>query len=131
MAQRSPVHVEHRENRWAVVREGHKRATSVHSTQAEAAKVGRDIARREATEFFLHAQDGRVREHRYYGEGSRSADKGVVDQAAEAVGAVTGEVSAAVQALGTSGGTTQVAKSEAGPGVDEPGISTSADSKLH
>ena len=68
MARRSPVHVEPREKGWAVVREGNDRATSVHSTQAEAAKEGRDIARRNETEFFLHAQDGRIREHRNYGE---------------------------------------------------------------
>ncbi len=110
MAQRSPVHVEPRENGWAVVREGHKRASSIHPTQAEAAKEGRDIARREAIEFFLHAQDGRVREHRDYGEGPSPADKGVVDRAAETV---TGEVSAAVQALGA-------AESEVTPEVEEP-----------
>ncbi len=122
MAQRFPVHVEHRENGWAVVREGHKRASSVHPTQAEAAKEGRDIARREATEFFLHAQDGRVREHRDYGEGSRPADRGVVDQAAETV---TGKASAAVQALGAVTGSTGAAESEADPRVNEPGSTTS------
>jgi hypothetical protein len=125
MTQKSPVHVEPRENGWAVVREGHKRASSVHPTQSEAAKEGRDIARQEATEFFLHARGGRVREHRDYGEGSHPADKGVVDQA---VGTVTGEVSAAVQALGAVGGATRAAESEAGPGVDEPEIPTSAGS---
>jgi uncharacterized protein (TIGR02271 family) len=125
MAQKSPVHIEVRENGWAVVREGQKRASSVHPTQSEAAKEGRDIARREATEFFLHAQDGRVREHRDYGEGSRPADKGVVGQT---VGAVTGEVSAAVQAMGAVGGATRAAESEAGPGVDESGGATSVGS---
>ena len=125
MAQRSAVHVEPRENGWAVVRGGHKRASSVHATQAEAAKEGRDIARREATEFFLHAQDGRVREHRDYGEGPHPADKGGVDQAS---GTVTGEVSAAVQAVGALGGATRAAGSETGQGVGEPGIPTSAGS---
>ncbi len=91
MAQKPPVHAEPRENGWVVVRQGHKRATSVYSTQSEAAMEGRDIVRREATEFFLHAQDGRVREHRDYGEGSPPASKGVVDRAAETVGAVTGK----------------------------------------
>jgi pyruvate/2-oxoglutarate dehydrogenase complex dihydrolipoamide acyltransferase (E2) component len=75
MAKRSPVHVEPREKGWAVVREGNERATSVHSTQAEAAKEGRDIARRNETEFFLHAQDGKIREHRNYGE-VEAAEKG-------------------------------------------------------
>ena len=128
MTQRTPVHVESRENGWAVVHEGHKRARSVHATQAEAAKEGRDIARREATEFFLHAQDGRVREHRDYAESSRPADKGVVDQAARTVGAVTREVSTAVQALGAVGGAKRAAREEAGPGVYEPGGEASAGS---
>jgi pyruvate/2-oxoglutarate dehydrogenase complex dihydrolipoamide acyltransferase (E2) component len=75
MAKRSPVHVEPRQKGWAVVREGNERATSVHPTQAEAAKEGRDIARRDGTEFFLHAQDGRIREHNSYGEGG-AAEKG-------------------------------------------------------
>jgi pyruvate/2-oxoglutarate dehydrogenase complex dihydrolipoamide acyltransferase (E2) component len=69
------VHVEPRQKGWAVVREGNERATSVYPTQAEAAKEGRDIARRDVTEFFLHAQDGRIREHNSYGEGG-AAEKG-------------------------------------------------------
>ena len=68
MAQKPPVHVELREEGWAVVREGEKRATSAHPTQSQAAEEGRDLARREQAEFFLHAQDGHVREHRSYGE---------------------------------------------------------------
>jgi pyruvate/2-oxoglutarate dehydrogenase complex dihydrolipoamide acyltransferase (E2) component len=75
MAKRSPMHVEPRQKGWAVVREGNERATSVHPTQAEAAKEGRDIARRDETEFFLHAQDGRIREHNSYREGG-AAEKG-------------------------------------------------------
>src|SRR3712207_1617978 len=68
MANKPPVHVEPRESGWAVVREGNERATSLHHTQAEAAKEGRDVARRDGTEFFLHAQDGSIREHNIYGE---------------------------------------------------------------
>src|SRR5918998_6048876 len=68
MASKSPVHVEPREDGWAVVREGNERATSLHQTQSEAAKEGRNIARREETEFFLHTKDGSVREHNIYGE---------------------------------------------------------------
>jgi Uncharacterized protein conserved in bacteria (DUF2188) len=63
MAKQTSVHVERRGDGWAVVREGNQRATSVYPTQAEAAKEGREIARRDGTEFFLHAQDGRIREH--------------------------------------------------------------------
>src|ERR687885_3008251 len=68
MASKSPVHVEPREDGWAVVREGNERATSLHQTQSEAAKEGRDIARRNEAEFFLHARDGSIREHNIYGE---------------------------------------------------------------
>src|ERR687895_121099 len=111
MVNRSSVHVESRENGWAVVREGSERATSLHQTQAEAAKEGRDIARREETEFFLHAQDGRVREHRSYGAGAPSAEEAATDQTSgpldavtETVGHVTTGVSATVGALGGASG---------------------------
>ena len=75
MAKRLPVRVEPRQKEWAVIRKSNERATSVHPTQAEAAKEGRDIARRDEIEFFLHAQDGRIREHDSYGEGG-TAQKG-------------------------------------------------------
>lgn len=104
MAQKPSVHIEFREEGWAVVREGNKRATSSHPTQSEAAESGRDLARRDNTEFFLHAQDGRIREHRDYRD---EPEKGVLEQASETVGAVTdavtGTTGAAAQAIGTGG----------------------------
>jgi uncharacterized protein (TIGR02271 family) len=126
MANKPPVHVEPRENGWAVVREDSERARSLHPTQSEAAKEGREIARREETEFFLHAQDGRVREHRIYGEETPSADKGVVGQAAETVGAVTESITA--PALGALGGTSQEAETDAGRSAERSGGSTNAGS---
>ena len=109
------------------MREGSERATSVHPTQAEAAKEAREIARRDQTEFFLHAQDGRVREHRSYGkeggEQAPSADRGVVGQAAETVGAVTEGITAPV--LGALGETARGAERDAG----RSGGSTSAGSE--
>jgi len=75
MTSKAPVHVEPREDGWAVIREGNERATSRHPTQAKAAKEGRKIARRDETKFFLHAQDGRIREHSNYGE-AKDVDKG-------------------------------------------------------
>jgi uncharacterized protein (TIGR02271 family) len=89
MAQRPAVHIELRGEGWAVVREGNKRATSTHPTQAEAAEFGRDLARRDRTEFFLHAQDGQIREHRDYSAGRTSAAEGVVDTVSETAGTVT------------------------------------------
>jgi uncharacterized protein (TIGR02271 family) len=104
MAQKPAVHIELRGEEWVVVREGNKRATSTHPTQSEAAEIGRDLARRDKSEFFLHAQDGQIREHRDYGEGQPSADEGIVDSVSETVGTVTGVV----------GGTTGVAAQAAG-----------------
>jgi uncharacterized protein (TIGR02271 family) len=89
MAQKPAVHIELRGNEWAVVREGNRRATSIHPTQSEAAESGRDLARRDGTEFFLHGQDGQIREHRDYGEGQTSSDEGIVDTVSETVGTVT------------------------------------------
>ena len=115
MSQKPPVHIEFREEGWVVVREGNKRATSSHPTQSEAAESGRDLARRDNTEFFLHAQDGRIREHRDYRD---EPDKGVLDQASETIGAVTdavtGTTGAAGQALGTGG-----ARDETEPVADQ------------
>jgi uncharacterized protein (TIGR02271 family) len=91
MAKKAPVHVELRETGWAVAREGSGQATSIHPTQNEAAKEGRDIARQDETEFYLHAQDGRVREHRSYGEGSPLEDEAVADQTSQMADAAGGE----------------------------------------
>src|SRR5215216_4554955 len=109
MAQKPAVHIELRGEEWAVVREGNKRATSTHPTQSEAAERGRDLARRYKSEFFLHAQDGQIREHRDYREGQPSADEGIVDKVSETIGTVTDVV----------GGTTGVAAQAAGGASQE------------
>jgi uncharacterized protein (TIGR02271 family) len=106
MAQKPAVHIELRGEGWAVVREGNKRATSTHPTQSEAAERGRDLARRHKSEFFLHAQDGQIREHRDYRERQPAADDGIVDTVSETVGTVTGVVGrttgVAAQAAGST-----------------------------
>jgi uncharacterized protein (TIGR02271 family) len=109
MAQKPAVHIEHRGEGWAVVREGNKRATSTHPTQSEAAESGRELARRDQSEFFLHAQDGQIREHRDYREGQSSEDEGIVDTVSETVETLTGVV----------GGTTGVGAQAAGGASQE------------
>jgi uncharacterized protein (TIGR02271 family) len=121
MANKPPVHVEPRENGWAVGREGSERATSVHPTQSEAAKAGRELARRDETEFFLHAQDGRVREHRSYGEGLPTApaeDRGIADQATETADAVTGGL------MGAAGAAVPPAGNHTGEEMERSGSTT-------
>jgi uncharacterized protein (TIGR02271 family) len=117
MAQKPAVHIELRGEGWAVVREGNKEATSTHPTQSEAAERGRDLARRDKSEFFLHAQDGQIREHRDYREGQPSADEGIVDTVSETVGTVTGVV----------GGTKGVAAQAAGGASQERETEATAD----
>jgi uncharacterized protein (TIGR02271 family) len=128
MANKPPVHVEPREGGWAVVREGSERATSIHPTQSEASSEGRELARRDESEFFLHAQDGRVREHRNYGEASRSAapeDKGLVDQAAGPAGTLAGGVmGAAARAVGAAGAAVPTAGTRTGQETERSGDST-------
>src|SRR5215208_257357 len=117
MAQKPAVHIELRGEGWAVVREGNKGATSTHPTQSEAAERGRVLARRDKSEFFLHAQDGQIREHRDYREGQPSADEGIVDTVSETVGTVTGVV----------GGTKGVAAQAAGGASQERETEATAD----
>ncbi len=83
MARKPPVHVVAREGGWAVVRKGNDRATSVHQTQAEAAREGRNIARRHETGFLLLGKDGRIREHNDYGSGQRPQEAMSTGQAME------------------------------------------------
>jgi hypothetical protein len=64
---KKPVHVTPRDDGWAVVREGNDRASSVHRTQKEAEQKGRQTARNDKTEFFLHNKQGQVRERDSYG----------------------------------------------------------------
>jgi uncharacterized protein (TIGR02271 family) len=103
MAQKPAVHIELRDDTWIVVREGNQRATSVHATQSEAAESGRELARRDGTEFFLHGQDGQIREHRDYGDGQTREDEGLLDTTLGTVGTVAdaadGISSAAAQSL--------------------------------
>jgi hypothetical protein len=67
------VHVTPRGNKWAVMREGNQRATSLHDTQKQAEKKGRETARRDKTEFYLHNQQGEIRERDSYGSDPRSS----------------------------------------------------------
>lgn len=128
MANKPPVHVELKENRWAVVREGSERAISLHPTQSAAVAKGRELARREGTEFFLHAQDGRVREHRNYGEGSPTAapeDRGIVEQATETAGTLAGGVvDAASRAVGGAGAAVPTPENRAGEELERSGGTT-------
>lgn len=64
---RSSVHVLRRGDKWAVIREGNKKASSVHDTREQAEKRGRSLAHKSGAEFFLYDEQDRVRERESHG----------------------------------------------------------------
>lgn len=59
---KSNQHVVPHADGWAVKGEGAERASSVHRTQQEAIDRGREVARNQNSELFIHGRDGRIRE---------------------------------------------------------------------
>ena len=57
---KSGQHVVPNSGGWSVKRAGASRASSVHSTQAEAIEVAKRIARNQRTELYVHGRDGRI-----------------------------------------------------------------------
>ena len=55
---------------WQVKGEGNSKATVVTSTQGEAIKIGREIARNQGSELLIHNKQGRIRERDSYGNDS-------------------------------------------------------------
>jgi len=60
-------HVVPRNGKWSVRKAGSSRASGVFSTQKEAVAAGREIARNQGTELYIHGRDGRIRERDSYG----------------------------------------------------------------
>lgn len=52
---------------WQVKGAGNSKATVVTSTQGEAIKIGREIAKNQGSELFVHNKQGRIRERNSYG----------------------------------------------------------------
>jgi Uncharacterized protein conserved in bacteria (DUF2188) len=52
---------------WAVRGAGNQKATSIHTTQAEAERAARDIAINQRSEVVIHRPDGRIRDKNSYG----------------------------------------------------------------
>lgn len=53
---------------WAVKKGGSDRATKVYNTQEEAITHGREIAKNQGAEFYIHGKDGKIREKDSYGK---------------------------------------------------------------
>jgi len=61
------VHVVQRGDQWGTLREGGKRASTLHDTQAEAIKSGRNMAREGKGELLVHGRDNIIRARDSYG----------------------------------------------------------------
>lgn len=55
------------DGQWSVKREGASRASSLHSSQENAWKEARRLARGEGSEAFLKGKDGKIRARNSYG----------------------------------------------------------------
>jgi len=60
-------HVVPHEDGWAVRGAGSRRASSIHQTQEEAIRAGREIAQNQGSELFIHGRDGRIRDRDTHG----------------------------------------------------------------
>jgi hypothetical protein len=60
------IHIVRRAGKWAV-QTGPDQLSSEHQTQAEAIRVGRQMAREAHAEFVIHGRNGRVRAKDSYG----------------------------------------------------------------
>lgn len=60
-------HVVKSSDGWAVKKGGSTKATKVFSTQKEAVAHGRNIAKNQKAEFYVHGRDGKIREKDSYG----------------------------------------------------------------
>jgi hypothetical protein len=69
-------HVVPHDGEWAVRGEGNSRVTSTHDTQREAIDAGREIARNQGGELFIHGRDGRIRERDTVGKDDPYPPKG-------------------------------------------------------
>ena len=56
---------------WEVVHQGDSRRGATYPTQAEAAKAGRRMAKREQTEFISKGRNNRIRDRSSYGNDPR------------------------------------------------------------
>lgn len=61
------IHIVPNLGKWGVKREGSKRILELFKTQEKAINKGRNIAKRDKGELFIHGRDGQIRERDSYG----------------------------------------------------------------
>ena len=61
-------HVVPNGGKWSVRTAGAQRASGTYETQAEAINKGREIAKKQGSELYVHGRDGRIRERSSFGK---------------------------------------------------------------
>ena len=61
-------HVFPKGGKWAVRKAGAERASGVYATQKEAVAKGKELAKNQGTELYVHGKDGRIRERSSFGK---------------------------------------------------------------
>lgn len=61
-------HVVPKGGKWAVRRAGAQRASGVYATQKEAIAKGKELARNQGTELYVHGKDGRISKRSSFGK---------------------------------------------------------------
>jgi hypothetical protein len=65
---RKNIHVTRRKDgNWAVKGEGDNRASGLYPTEREATDVGRELARKNKSELFIHDRENKIRDRDIYG----------------------------------------------------------------
>jgi hypothetical protein len=67
VGKKPPVHTVPHGDGWANRREGARRVSNTAQTKAEAQARGRETAKREKTEHFIHNKDGEIASRNSYG----------------------------------------------------------------
>lgn len=60
-------HVVPNGDKWSVRKAGSSRASGTYETQGQAIDRGRELAKTQGTELYVHGKDGRIRERNSYG----------------------------------------------------------------
>lgn len=64
------VHVVPHSEGWAIKTSGSDKAYRITETQTEAIKIGKEVAKNNATELLIHGTNGKIREKNTYGPDS-------------------------------------------------------------
>lgn len=67
MTKKSQHVVKSSDGGWAIKKGGSSKATKIYGTQKEAIVHGREIAKSQKAEFYIHGKDGKILEKNSYG----------------------------------------------------------------